>query len=155
MFVMDTDNQQTLTDLFTQLTHFLSALLSPSHLDWISFFPHYSSSSMLLWPCRWSSLLWETTSSTGTTLWARMSPSCWRSGRRCRMPSSNSLQGTRHVAVHAVLSWYWMFCGFFLFKVILIICVRVFLCVKVQRGGLAALLYHSPGGRLCHPFTCL
>lgn len=44
---------------------------------------------------------------------------------------------------------------FFLFKVILIICVRVFLCVKVQRGGLAALLYHSPGGRLCHPFTCL
>lgn len=29
------------------------------------------------------------------------------------------------------------------------------MCAKVQRGGLAALLYHSPGGWLCHPFTCL
>lgn len=50
---------------------------------------------MFLGLCRWSSLLCETTSSTGTTLWARMSPSYWRSDRRCRMPWSSFPQGTK------------------------------------------------------------
>lgn len=54
-----------------------------------------SSSAVFLFLCRWSSLLWETISSTGTTLWARMSPSYWRSDRPCRMPSSSSPRGTR------------------------------------------------------------
>lgn len=60
-----------------------------------------SFSSIFLCLCRWSSLLWETTSSIGTTLWARMNLSYWRSDRRCRMPSSSSLQGTRHIGTHA------------------------------------------------------
>ncbi len=46
---------------------------------------------------------------------------------------------------------------YFFFKVLVFSYLRVCvcLCAKVQRGGLAALLHHSPGGRLCHPFTCL
>lgn len=64
----------------------------------LSFFVYWSLSSntKLLCFCRWSNLLSETISNTGTTLWAKMSPSYWRSDRRCRMPSSSFPHGTRH-----------------------------------------------------------
>lgn len=53
--------------------------------------------------CRWFSLLWGTTSSTGITPWARTSPSCWRSGRRCRTLSCSSPHGTPPLLVSYLL----------------------------------------------------
>lgn len=46
--------------------------------------------------CRWSSLLSETTFSTGTILSVRMNLFYWRSDRHCRMPSCSSAQGIAH-----------------------------------------------------------